>query len=112
MQHLRHLIESRPFVSRIPDQSLVKNAEDTGATGPWATRDANGSYALVYLPLGQNVTLNTGTLGGDQGLTYSWLDPRTGVTGGAQPVPESGEFAPPTSGPDCDWVLIVEKAKV
>lgn len=111
MQHLRHLIESRPFLTRIPDQGLIQEASGTGANGPWATRDEDGSYALVYLPQGQKVTLNMGTLGNELGLTYSWLDPRAGVTGEAEPVPGDAEFTPPTNGPDNDWVLIVEKGR-
>jgi hypothetical protein len=105
--HLRALIESRPSLSRIPDQSVVRSPEPSGATGPWATRDEEGSFAFVYLPEGQTVTLNPGILQGSPGIKYTWYDPRTGATSVAT-VSENAQFVPPTSGPGCDWVLVLD----
>ena len=50
MIHLRRLIESRHFLRRIPDQSVL--LFDGGERGEYrtATRDSEGTYALVYLP--------------------------------------------------------------
>jgi hypothetical protein len=107
MMHLRALIELRPSLSRIPDQSVVRSPEPSGATGPWATRAEDGSFAFVYLPEGQAVTLNTGTLQGNPGINYTWYDPRTGATRAAT-FSENAQFVPPTSGTGCDWVLVLD----
>ncbi len=109
MKYLRDLMGSHTDLSRIPDQSLIVGAEGAGALGPWATRAEDGSYAFVYLPQGQAVTLNLGTLQSGYGMTSAWFDPRTGVTQASEPVSGSGNYVPPTNGPNGDWVLILEK---
>lgn len=108
MRHLRSLMESRPDLTRIPDQSLVQNTAGLGATGPWATRSESGSYAFVYLPEGQEVTLAPAFLRSQRGSKYAWFDPRTGEISGSASSPESAEFVPPTSGHGCDWVLVLD----
>jgi hypothetical protein len=50
VQHARNLLHSRPFLSRIPDQSLIVSDAGAGTYHIRATRDADGSYALVYIP--------------------------------------------------------------
>ena len=58
MQHARALLESRPFLTRIPDDEvLVSTTIPTAMPGTGryhfcATRDANGSFAMVYAPRG------------------------------------------------------------
>ena len=42
--------ESRPFLARVPDQSLIASEAGEGTHHVQATRDIAGSYALVYLP--------------------------------------------------------------
>jgi len=52
MQHLKKLMLSRPYFSRVPDQSIVTSA--TGSTDLdyiLATRDENGSYELNCVKL-------------------------------------------------------------
>jgi hypothetical protein len=50
MQYLNKLMLSRPYLSRIPDNSLVANPVGTGTHHINATRDALGSYAMIYIP--------------------------------------------------------------
>jgi hypothetical protein len=50
MRHARALIESRPFLTRVPDQGVIKSDPGKGADHAQATRDADGTYAFVYLP--------------------------------------------------------------
>ena len=56
MQHGRRLLESRPFLTRIPaDDVIVPAAVPTAVPGEGrhrivATRDESGSYAMVYVP--------------------------------------------------------------
>ena len=107
MQHARDLLESKPFLTRIPDQSLIVGDTGTGAEHMQATRDEEGSYALVYIPTHQTVTVDLSKLSGDT-LLASWFDPRTGdsrivgeVTGR-----EQRSFTSPEDGPD--WVLVLD----
>jgi hypothetical protein len=50
MQHVRALLESRPFLSRVPDQDIIVSDVGTGGEHIQATRDAQGRYALIYIP--------------------------------------------------------------
>src|SRR5688572_80384 len=63
MRHARALLESRPFLNRIPaDDVVVTGAVPTSVPGAGryrfvATRDAAGSYAMVYAPVGRRFTV-------------------------------------------------------
>jgi len=109
MQHAKNLLLSRPFLSRVPDQSLLVSEAGEGTHHVRATRDADGSYALVYLPSGKPATLDLDKLAGDT-LAVHWFDPRTGVAHRAETVSGKGprEFTPPSGGPD--WVLVLDAA--
>jgi len=79
MRYLRALIESRPFFSRIPDQFLI--AGDAGRAGQHiqATRDQEGTYAIIYFPgSDMDATIDLTKMRGSQ-LRAWWFDPRTGV---------------------------------
>lgn len=73
MVHLRAVLESRPFLTRVPDQSVISN----GARCRRSTRDAEGSYVLVYLP-GDSVTVRLDPLTGPA-VRASWFDSRQGA---------------------------------
>ena len=111
MQHLRALIESRPFLSRLPDQALLLSDSGTGTDHIQATRDSDGSYAFIYSASGRPFTLDLTKLTGDT-LTAWWFDPRTAeaVALGEVTQPEWATFTPPSTGPNCDWVLVVDDA--
>lgn len=110
MIHLRRLVESRPYFSRIPDQTMLVSDEGEGAAHIRTTRDAEGHYALIYLPLAaQIVTIDLQTLAGQE-INAWWYDPRTGAsthidTLTGQPTVR---FTSPTEGPD--WVLVLDDA--
>jgi hypothetical protein len=112
MQHAARLLLSRPYLSRIPDQALV--ATDVGKEGEHiqATRDSEGRYAFIYLPMGQPVSVDTGRLGARR-LRASWYDPRIGTTQNAGEHAAGGTigFAPPSSGTGHDWVLVLEDVR-
>jgi uncharacterized protein DUF4038/collagenase-like protein with putative collagen-binding domain len=107
VQHARALLESRPYFSRIPDQSLIVSDMGEGTHHIQATRDADGSYALIYLPSCKPVTIDLDKLSGET-LNVTWYDPRTGEARLAGQVPCSGRqvFTPPTVWPD--WVLVLD----
>lgn len=108
MRHLRALIESRPFLTRIPDQSLLVSGAGGGVQ---ATRDADGGYAFVYSASGQALTVDTAALSGAT-LAAWWFDPRTGdaQSVGRSPRRPFQTFAPPTNGSGQDWALVLDDA--
>lgn len=111
MRHARALIESRPFLSRIPDQALIASEAGEGTHHVRATRDEQGSYAFLYIPSGKTVTVNLEPLTGET-LRACWYDPRTGTARRigefAREEQKQREFKPPSGGPD--WALTLEDA--
>jgi len=111
MHHLRTLMESRPFLTRIPDQGLIVGDIGAGVGHIQSTRDQTGSYAMLYVPAAnRKVTVDTSKLSGTR-LKAWWYDPRTGkatAIGGESAVGGKLEFTVPAEGPD--WVLVLEDA--
>jgi hypothetical protein len=108
MQYLWQLMTSLPFLSRIPDQSVIVGDPGNGVDHARATRDAGGRYILVYLPTGRLVDIHMGSLNGSRAATF-WLNPRDGSRrpGGAVDTRKMRRFRPPTSGHGQDWVLMI-----
>ncbi|HVJ79788.1 MAG TPA: putative collagen-binding domain-containing protein, partial [Planctomycetia bacterium] len=111
MQHLRTLIESRPFLTRIPDQSLLAGDPSAGAKRILATRDSEGSYAFVYIPASRSFAVNMDKLGGDVVRCW-WFNPRSGTASefGQYPGKGTRSFTPPNEGENTDWVLVLDRA--
>ncbi len=111
MGHARRLLESRPFLTRVPDPGLLLSDPGEGTDHVVATRDTAGTYALVYIPSGKPVRVRTGFCRGSE-IAAAWFDPRTGESraAGRMPRREEAEFTPPSSGPGQDWVLILDDA--
>jgi hypothetical protein len=108
-QHLRRLVESRPCLERVPDQSLIAGDAGSGGGHAQATRGSDGSYAFIYIPSGEPVTVNLNKLTGAE-LVAHWFDPRNGESreAGRHARTEQGHFQPPEGGPD--WVLVLDDA--
>lgn len=109
MIHLRRLMESRPYFSRIPDQDiLVDNPAERGCHMR-ATRDEAGGYALIYTPLVQPITVRLDWAAGTH-LRAWWYNPRTGSAAAIGDFAAQGTitFLPPVDGPD--WVLVLDDA--
>ena len=106
---LRRLMESRPYLSRIPDQQVLVGEPGAGAGHARAMRDSQGSYFMVYLPLARPVNVRLGLLEASTAHGW-WYDPRSGQAQdlGTFPVTAEHEFTPPPGGPD--WVLVVDDA--
>lgn len=109
MAHLRALMESRPFLTRVPDQSVIAGDALEGDDHLQATRDSAGGYAMVYSPSGKPIKARMDRIAGAK-VKASWFDPREGTTASIGEYPNTGEreFAPPTSGENHDWVLVLE----
>jgi hypothetical protein len=117
MQHGRALIESRPFLTRIPDDSvIVPHTYATFIPGAGqkrlvATRDQNGSYAMVYAAASRPFSVQMDKLSGSKVKAW-WFDPRTGKATLIGEFPNGGkrEFTPPDVGENLDWVLVLDDA--
>lgn len=107
----RRLMESRPFFSRIPDQSMVVDAYD-GHDRITATRDKNGSYAMIYSESGKAIGVDLQKLSGKK-IRAWWYDVRSGEAYKIGEYTKSGSkwFYPPTNGIGNDWVLVLDDAK-
>ena len=107
VKYLRALMESRAYLTRIPDQTLLASEPGERGQHVQATRDAAGQYAMLYLPGKFAVRVNLDRLSGPQ-VKAQWFDPRLGVYLPVGSYPASGvqEFTPPGYGPD--WVLVLD----
>ena len=105
--HARRLIESRPFLSRVPDQSLIVPAYFPETDYVVATR--GDGYVFVYFPTGWSADIRLDKIGAKT-LNAIWFDPRKGETKLFETIPGTGirKFTPPTSGRGNDWVLILD----
>jgi len=109
--YLRRLMESRPFLSRIPDQSVLASDPGSGDAHLQATRDQLGRFLMVYSPMGKPITVRTSSLKGKVFRAW-WFDPRLGE---AKSLGDDFQgdvltFEPPSQGEDCDWVLVLDSA--
>ena len=117
MQHARWLLESRPFLSRIPDDSVIVPSKiETEVPGAGtrrfvATRDADGSYAMVYFPVSKACTVRMDAIKGSKVKAW-WFSPRDGSAKLIGEFPNTGsrEFAPADLGEALDWVLVLDDA--
>ena len=76
-----------------------------------STRDASGSYAMVYAPVGRTFRVKMNVITGPAVKAW-WFDPRTGTATPIGTFPNTGEraFAPPSPGELLDWVLVLDDA--
>jgi len=117
MQYGRALIESRPYLTRIPDPDvIVTSAIPTSVPGAGryqfvATRDADGTFAMVYAPIGRSFSVRMSKIVGARVRAW-WFDPRTGTATSIGTFPNAGEreFTPPAKGEMLDWVLVLDDA--
>lgn len=109
MQYLKELMLSRPYLVRVPDQSLIA---EQGERYDYQVGTRGDDYAFIYTYNGRNIKVNMGRIEGEEVLA-SWFDPRSGeITEiGAFPNTDVAEFDPPGEAEDGnDWVLILDKA--
>jgi hypothetical protein len=123
MVHLRNLIESRPYLTRIPDQSLIlPDAQAVGRDSDRVqiTRDGtvgknDATYIFAYLPILKIVDINTSVIPSSTFRAW-WYDPRTGAFLLIGVLKNHGDFSPKgdqlprdsEGGPD--WILVIDDA--
>jgi len=116
MQYGRLLIESRPVLTRQPDDSVIvpgtvaTSIPGRGLKRLVATRDSNGTFAMVYSPAGRPFKVRMDRISGP--VKAWWYNPRNGEAKAIGEFPNSGEreFVPPDKGEQLDWVLVLDQA--
>jgi hypothetical protein len=117
MRHARRLLESRPILTRIPDNSVIvtdRVATSVPGAGRYrfvATRDEAGTYAMIYAPVGRPFSVRMDVIEGP-GVKAWWYNPRDGQATPAGEFPSTGtrRFEPPSAGETTDWVLVLDAA--
>lgn len=117
MQFARRLLESRPFLTRVPDDSiLVTDRVPTSVPGAGryrfvATRDESGSYAMVYAPAARKFKVRLDKITGAKVKAW-WFNPRNGEATLMGEFANTGEreFMTPNPGESLDWVLVLDDA--
>ena len=115
IRHARALLESRPFLTRIPDHSLIVPSGVPNAipgAGPKfmnATRNSDGSYGMIYSATSRPYQVNPKLISGAL-LHLWWFDPRSGsnIDLGIFPNSKLIEMTPPLTGEDIDWILVID----
>jgi hypothetical protein len=108
--YLRRLIESRPQLTRVNDNLLIAEGQGEKSEHLEACRDEANTYALIYLPVGKTISINTSNMAPQ--LVAQWFNPKDGTVKDA--IRFSNEkleqFTAPTLGTGNDWVLIIDDA--
>lgn len=114
--HLRKLMESRPYFSRIPSPEFIEqdavwsSVPGAGRYHFAATMDSQGSYAMVYAPIGRTFSVKTSMIRAEKIMAW-WYCPRTGKVhkiGKFDNSDKSRAFTPPLPGEAVDWVLVLD----
>lgn len=109
VKYLRRLIESRPILDRVPDQSLIVENSNSAYERIQATR--GNDYAFIYSAQGKEFTVNMKKITDSQLIGY-WFSPKNGQVIEVGSFENKGtlKFIPPTSGYGQDWVLVLDDA--
>ena len=108
--HARRLLESRPFIERVPFQSIIANNYVPETDYVAATRGKN--YIFIYIPTGINTEVNLLRCGWVRAKAW-WYNPRNGETTeiGTFQGKDIRTFSPPTKGRGNDWILVLDNLK-
>lgn len=109
LKFLKRLIESRPILERVPDQSLIIENNNSAYERIQATR--GNDYAFIYSALGKGFTVNMEKISGSLLMAY-WFNPKNGQVQEIGSFENRGirQFTPPSSGYGQDWVLVLDDA--
>jgi len=107
MKFARELMESKPMLDRIPDQSILIESDETPGERIQATRGKD--YIFVYSCVGKRFRLKMAQIPGEKSAFF-WVNPRTGEKSTKNNINNTGiqTFTPPTKGYGLDWVMVLE----
>ena len=108
MRYIKHIFELRSFSELIPDKTIVVGQNQKDSLHIQSAISANISFALVYLSVGQKVSIDLKRL--KHTVIASWYNPKDGTVRKIGEFKNSGvwNFIPPSSGPDNDWLLVLD----
>jgi hypothetical protein len=116
LAHVKALLFSRPFLTRIPDQTVIYSGLRSGLEYVSVTRDGtarrnDASYLMAYFPQQGTITLKTERLTGKT-IRGWWFNPRDGSVQslGELEKQKRMEFSPPTKSTTEDWILVLDDA--
>jgi hypothetical protein len=110
MVFVKNLMLSRPYFSRIADQTIIKSSAGKDYKDlVYATVDANKTYAMIYLPQNKAVQIDLSKVSGAKKNAW-WYDVRNGKAIAIASPGNKGtkSFTPPKNG--VDWVLVIDDA--
>ena len=109
MLYVKKLIESHPYLDRVPDQSIIKESDYVPAERIQATRGKD--FLFVYTTVGKPFHINMGKISGTVLQAY-WYNQRDGKSTGIGKIVNKNvqEFKPPSSGYGQDWILVLDDA--
>ncbi|NJK94812.1 MAG: DUF4038 domain-containing protein [Bacteroidales bacterium] len=115
MLYGRLLMESRPFFTRIPDNSIIvpetvtSSVPGVGSYSFVATRDQDGTYAMIYAPVGRKFSVRMDVIKGGNVVAW-WYNPRNGsaIKIGIFSNKGTQTFLSPNPGEILDWVLVLD----
>ncbi len=78
-----------------------------------ATRDTDGTYAMVYAPAGRDFEVRMDVIRGPEVVAW-WYNPRNGSAERIGMFSNTGTqtFSPPDPGENLDWVLVLDDASI
>ena len=116
LHFIRKLLYSRPFFTRIPDQSIILSGQGKSiADRVQATRDGtidrhNATYLMAYAAAPTDLTLETRVIAAHR-LNVWKFNPATGSTKSiAKNIVNTGKLAVKKSSADGDTVIIIDNA--
>lgn len=120
MRYVKNLMLSRPYLTRIPDQTVLITDPETAIIRYKATRDGtlgkkDATYIMAYWPVLRPTPLQTSYIAAEE-LHIWWYDPRLGLAydlgtrknTGVLDLGWNGGLSPEMGGPD--WILVVDDA--
>lgn len=109
MIHVRKLMESRPFLDRIPFQEIVQNENQKVTEYITATR--GNDYVMIYIPTGRDAIIDLNLCGWPKAKGW-WYNCKTGEATkiGKMKTNQVKTFSTKSGGLGNDWVLVLDNS--
>lgn len=107
---LRKLMESRPMLTRIADNSTITQGQGEKGEHMETFHAADNSYTMIYLPVGKTISIKTSNM--PNKIRTWWFNPKDGSSqqGITADKKDIMDFTSPTKGIENDWVLVIDNA--
>lgn len=107
--YLKMLMDSCPNSRRIPISDLIDNPSTEPDKAVTSFYNEDKSYAMIYIPFGQNITVNMHYLNAKK-INAWWYNPKNGEAKKIRKFRKRDkmQFVPPKLGFGNDWVLVLE----